>query len=135
MHSIYSAILMGSLMFFSEISYAQPIQYRDPALAEWEALPEKPALRDVCFTSLRYANAIQGLKNRGATVVSLIQWSAEEAVKSANDLPSEPLFPIGVQLTLTRLIQVSYLSRPIYENVAGGFPQWVYRSCLKGRPV
>jgi hypothetical protein len=44
------------------------------------------------------------------------------------------LYPLGVQATLIKLIEVAIV-KDVYESVPGGFPQFAYRSCLKGKPL
>lgn len=111
------------------------VQASDEALQRWEALPENPDMREVCAYALRYATAITNLRNQGAPLAALLRWAEQEAERSAADLPSEPLFPIGTMLILIKLIHYSYLGAPTYEQVGGGFPQFAYRSCLKGKPI
>jgi hypothetical protein len=117
-----------------DIANAQS-QNADPIIQNWEMLPEDPGMREVCSTSLRYSTAIVNLRDQGAKLAALLRWAEQEAERSAADLPSEPLFPIGTMLILTRLIQQSYLAAPIYQQIRGGFSQYAYRSCLKGRPI
>jgi hypothetical protein len=104
-------------------------------VSQWQAIPENPSMQTVCSTSLRYASALTALRNRGANLASLLRWAEQESERSAQDSPADPLLPIGTQLMLTKLIQQSYLAVPLYSQIAGGFPQWVYKSCLKGKPV
>jgi hypothetical protein len=110
-------------------------QSLDSSMRTWESLPENPDMRDVCSTTLRYSTAITNLRNQGAALPKLLRWAEQEAERSAADLPSEPLLPIGTMLMLTKLIQQSYFAGPIYQQVKGGFPQYAYRSCLKGKPI
>jgi hypothetical protein len=110
-------------------------QSSDPAIRNWESLPENPGMREVCSSTLRYSTAIANLRNQGSQLSGLLRWAEQEAERSAAELPSEPLLPIGTMLSLTRLIQESYLAGPIYQQIRGGFPQYAYRSCLKGKPI
>jgi hypothetical protein len=107
----------------------------DPAIQDWESLPENSSMREVCSTTLRYSTAIANLQNQGAGLPALLRWAEQEAERSAADLPTEPLLPIGTMLILTKLIQASYLDALVYQQIRGGFPQFAYRSCLKGRPI
>lgn len=45
------------------------------------------------------------------------------------------MIQLGTNLELMHLIQRAYYDVPIYNMIPGGFPQWVYRSCLKGKPL
>jgi hypothetical protein len=110
-------------------------QSSDPAIRNWESLPENPGLREVCSNTLRYSTAIANLRNQGTQLSGLLRWAEQEAERSAADLPSEPLLPIGTMLVLTKLIQAAYLDAPIYQQIRGGFSQFAYRSCLKGKPI
>lgn len=107
----------------------------DPGFQEWLALPEDASMEQACSNELKYGNAISDARANGATLAALLRWAEQEAEKSASLAPDTPLFPIGTDLMLTKLIQASYLDTPIYKLVPGGFPQFAYRSCLKGRSV
>ncbi len=110
-------------------------QTSDPAIRNWESLPENLDMREVCANTLRYSNAIANLRNQATPLSGLLRWVEQEAERSAAELPSEPLLPIGTMLVLTKLVRASYLAAPIYQQIRGGFPQFAYRSCLKGKPI
>ncbi|MEI9914662.1 MAG: hypothetical protein WDN29_01280 [Methylovirgula sp.] len=110
-------------------------QSNDPATEIWLALPENPDLQQACSTTLRYSSTIDMMKAHGASLSQLLRWAERESERSATDAPSEPLFPIGTILILSRLIQESYIDAPILQSVALSFPQFAYRSCLKGKPI
>jgi hypothetical protein len=126
--------IIAAVLYFSLATGVQA-QSLDSAMRTWEALPENPAMREVCSTTLRYSTAIANLRNQGATLPKLLRWAEQEAERSAADLPSEPLLPIGTMLILTTLIRESYLGASVYQQIKGGFPQFAYRSCLKGKPI
>jgi hypothetical protein len=116
-------------------AWAQPAPSLETLMREWEALPEDPNMREACSNQLRYSTKIAALKSGGATLATIMRWAEQESERSGAALPSEPLLPIGTQMILIKLIREAYIDAPVYEKVAGGFPQWVYRSCLKGRPI
>ncbi len=107
----------------------------ESALAGWEALPEDPTAREYCSNTLRYSTTITDLRNQGASLAKLLRWAEQEAERSAADIPSEELLPIGTMLSIIVLIRQSYQAPMIYQHIDGGFPQYAYRSCLKGRPL
>lgn len=107
----------------------------DELIQEWQNMPEDLAMREVCASELRYATEIATREAHGASLAMLLRWAEQESERSAADLPSLPIYPIGTELMLTKLIQQSYVSRFIYQKIAGGFPQWAYRSCLKGHSI
>jgi hypothetical protein len=104
-------------------------------MREWESRPENPSLREMCSTSQSYATSLVNMKKQGSSVSMLLRWGEQEAERSATQLPSEPLLPVGTMMMITKQIQLLYTAAPIYNSVRGGFPQWVYRSCLKGQRV
>jgi hypothetical protein len=110
-------------------------QSLNEALQNWQSLPEDPGMREVCANTLRYSTSITTMRNQGASLATILRWAEQEAERSAADLPSEPLMPLGTMLIVTKLLQQSYLTAPIYQQVKGGFPQFAYRSCLKGKPL
>jgi hypothetical protein len=124
----YFTIIAAALIGLNVSALAQ-------SLNDWQSLPEDPSMREVCANTLRYSTAITNQRNQGATLATLLRWAEQEAERSAADLPSEPLMPIGTMLIVTKLIQQSYLAAPIYQQIKGGFPQFAYRSCLKGKPI
>ena len=124
--------LLGALLF-STVVLAQG--NLSDLLRDWEAMPEKPALKTVCDSTLRSATALADLKHRNATVIMMMRWGQQEAERIASQLSSEPLLPVGVQLSILKLIQKLESGKPIYARIQGGFPQWAYRSCLKGQPI
>jgi hypothetical protein len=107
----------------------------DQGVRDWEALPEDPAMREVCSTDLKYSTEIEMLEARGATIVPLLRWAEQQSEITAKNDPSDQVMPIGTELVLMHLIQRSIFDRPIYSQIRGGFPQWIYRSCLKGKPI
>jgi hypothetical protein len=124
----YFTVIAAALIGLNVSAVAQ-------SLNDWQSLPEDPSMREVCANTLRYSTAITNQRNQGATLATLLRWAEQEAERSAADLPSEPLMPIGTMLIVTKLIQQSYLAAPIYQQIKGGFPQFAYRSCLKGKPL
>lgn len=131
-HMRHFAIILATIIGLNVAARAQSL---NESLQDWQALPEDPGMREVCSNTLRYSTSIANLRNQGATLAVLLRWGEQEAERSANDLPSEPLLPIGTLLIVTKLIQQSYLAAPIYQQIRGGFPQYAYRSCLKGQPI
>jgi hypothetical protein len=108
----------------------------DPTFLQWQSLPEEPAMREACSNELLYGHAIDDARLRGATLASLLRWAEQEAERSASQAPpNTPLFPIGTDLMLTKLIQASYLDEPIYKLIPGGFAQFAFRSCLKEHSI
>jgi hypothetical protein len=124
----YFTIIAAALIGLNVSALAQ-------SLNDWQSLPEDPGMREVCANTLRYSTAITNMRNQGAPLGTILRWAEQEAERSAADLPSEPLMPIGTMLIVTKLIQQSYLAAPIYQQIKGGFPQFAYRSCLKGKPL
>jgi hypothetical protein len=100
---------------------------------EWAAIPEDPAMRPYCENSLKYSSNIAAMKMQGASLAILLRWAEQVSEKVGTEFPADPLLPIGTDLVIIRLIQRSYLDEQIYRRIPGGFPQWVYRSCLKGK--
>jgi hypothetical protein len=105
------------------------------SLRDWDLLSENPDLKPMCAETLRRATALADLQQRNSTVVMMMRWGQQEAERVAPQLPSERLLPVGIQLSILKLIQNLEFGRPIYARIQGGFPQWAYRSCLKGKPI
>jgi hypothetical protein len=132
---VLAILTTGTGVLIASLASAQITGGPDQALREWELLPEKPAMREVCARTLEYATKIAVLKNGGVAPIAAIRWATKESERVAAALPNDPLLPIGTQLNLISLIRNAYLAEPIYQQIAGGFPQWAYRSCLKSRPI
>lgn len=114
---------------------AQRAASSDDPISAWEMLPEDPNLRETCSGTLSYATKIAALKNSEASLAPILRWAEQESERSAAYRPSDPLFPISTQLILINLIDQAYLATSVYKKIVGGFPQWAYRSCLKGQPI
>jgi hypothetical protein len=129
--------LFAAALLLASMSIVTEAQSLDRAMQIWESLPEdrSPSGLELCAYSLRYGTAITNLRKQGASLGTLLRWAEKEAERSAADLPSEPLLPLGTMLTLTKMIQQSLLNSEAYEQIKGGFPQFAYRSCLKGKPI
>ena len=110
-------------------------QSSDDQLAQWIRKPEDPGMRDPCLPSLRSASALADLKAHGASSVEMMRWAEREAERLSAKWPNDPSIPVGMNEVLLHLIRRSQFDQPIYEKIPGGFPQWVFRSCLKGRPL
>jgi len=127
-------------------------QSSDPAIQNWESLPEDPGMREICSNTLRYSTAITNLRNQGASISGLLRWAQQQAERSAANVSRDTLasiptaspedmrarFQIATMLILTKLIDAAYLDvldPSVYKQVKGGFPQYAYRSCLKGKPI
>jgi invasion protein IalB len=119
----------------ASMAQAQPAPSLDQLMQKWNAEPEDPAMREVCSNNLKYSTEIMQARAKGATVAMLLRWAEKEAEKTTEQVPNEPLIAVGTEMVLMRLIQRSYLDAPIYSKVPGGFPQWAYRSCLKGHSL
>jgi hypothetical protein len=111
----------------------RPAASLDQLMKEWEMLPENPDMREVCSNTLRYSAKVAALKNGGATLATILRWAEQESERTTS--PTEPLLPLGTQMVLLKLILQAYSSGQAYAKVVGGFPQWAYRSCLKGRSI
>ena len=114
---------------------AQPAPSLDNQLGDWNALPEDPAMQQACSNELSYGSAIADARSKGATTVMLLRRAEQESKKTATQVPTDPVLPVGTELILMKLIQHSIWDVPIYSKIPGGFPQWAYRSCLKGRSL
>ncbi|WP_213285929.1 hypothetical protein [Bradyrhizobium sp. sGM-13] len=127
------AVCLSSFLALATAAHAQ-----DSLLAQiraWDTIPEQPSLKMMCSNSLRYPTTLADLRKRNATVVAMMRWGQQEAERTAAELPSETLLPVGTQLGILTLIRRIHFDAPIYEQIPGGFPQWTYRSCLKGKPL
>ncbi|WP_375783034.1 hypothetical protein ACE10Z_24350 [Bradyrhizobium sp. Pha-3] len=109
------------------------------SMREWSAKPELPSLQAACASSLRYANGLADLSAKGATINAMLQWGVQEAARTAasavGKTPDPDMIALGAMMRITKQIQVLRSSQSIYRLVRGGFPQWIYRSCLKDDPV
>jgi hypothetical protein len=126
------AVILVVGLSLSTVARAQSLE---SALASWEAVPEDLTAREYCSNTLRYSTTITNLRNQGASLTTLLRWAEQESERSAAEMPSEELLPIGTMLSLIVLIRQSYQAPTIYQHIKGGFPQYAYRSCLKGRPL
>jgi hypothetical protein len=111
-------------------------------LQTWEAVPEDPGMRTVCSTELRYATTISAIlaasksKPPGvSTVVALLRGAEHEAEQTASEVPTDPLLAVGTEVMWMNLISHAWWDGPIYQQIPGGFPQWAFRSCLKGKSL
>jgi hypothetical protein len=107
------------------------------AMQTWNDLPEHQTSDwiEECTPHLKWATSIASLLAKGATPVQMLRWAEGEAEKGASlDPDPRSLYPLGVQTTLIKLIEVAIV-KDVYESVPGGFPQFAYRSCLKGKPL
>jgi hypothetical protein len=113
---------------------AQPI---DPALEGWMRLPENPAMREACMPDLLYGTSIISMFNRHATAIEVLRWQEREAEKTVTENPTMDAFDAGIGslMTMTTLITHARFDGQIYNDIPGGFPQWAYRSCLKGKSL
>jgi hypothetical protein len=116
------------------MSASAQIPSLDEQVQQWQQMPENPAMRDVCANDLRWSTEIANRKNHGATVVMLLRWAEQESENVAKQT-TDQLMPIGAEMILMNYIQRSFLDKEIYSKISGGFPQWAYRSCLKGKPL
>ena len=125
-------LALTCIPFFGQV-YAQ--SDLDRQLADWDAIPVRQDLEVYCSRSLKYAESIIALKNKDQNILPALRWAEAEAEREAPMVPSEPMMAIGTMRILLNLIQRSYADQPIYSKISGGFPQWVHKSCLKGKSL
>jgi hypothetical protein len=80
-----------------------------------------------------YCTLDQKWSAKGATPVQMMRWGEGEAEKFVNE--DEPLTPIVVQAHLIAFIYAAILLEGEYNQIPGGFPDYAYWSCLKGKPI
>jgi hypothetical protein len=128
---IRTLALIAALALVPGLS-AIPGHAEDIAMQNWEALPEDPGLAPYCVLDQKWSIAIAALKANGATPVQMMRWAEGEAEKLGGE---DPLLPLGAQAKLIAMIQSVIFLEEVYSQIPGGFPQYAYRSCLKGKPI
>jgi hypothetical protein len=131
--SLILATILGYVVSASP-DYAQPPSLTDQ-IAAWQALPEDPAMRQVCMHDLTYATNISALLAKHASIAEIMQWESQEIAQETKQYPiMDPMdIMVGAETAMNALITHDRFDGPIYQHIPGGFPQWSYRSCLRGR--
>ncbi len=94
-------------------------------------------MRQVCMHYLTYAISINALLAKHAGGAEIMQWENQEIAQEMKQYPTmDPMdIMVGGQMIMNALITHARYDASIYQHIPGGFPQWSYRSCLKGREL
>lgn len=91
----------------------------------------------ICMHYLTYATSIGALLAKHASTAEIMQWEGREIGQEIKQYPTvDPMdIKVGGEMIMNALITHARYDAPIYQHIPGGFPQWSYRSCLKGREL
>jgi hypothetical protein len=126
------------ILFASSIAMVVAIgtaHAEDPAMQNWEALPEDPGLAPYCVLDKKFSAALAALKAKGATPTQMMRWGETEAEKYEAENPENPLLPLGAQAKIIEMILTLEALGEYPSEGYPGFPEFAYRSCLKGKPI